>query len=223
MVFNWKNRGDSWCALPKGLVAASLIPFALPFLRPLCDVVSAWPGASATVAVGTILDVFAGCICLAAPIILLGLSLRSRREGAIAGAIVVVLYLAGYLAAGRVQEWYRRRWFEAWTQQPHPVIDAIHTWERDHGAPPESLRELVPRYLLELPDMSGSGAPQCWYFTARPEKISDGNRWRVIYRFPTNIINHDWVTYYPKAREATEPRDHLKARWGHWEWTYDSD
>jgi hypothetical protein len=32
-----------------------------------------------------------------------------------------------------------------------PVVDAVHAFQRDHGKPPRSLDELVPKYLPNMP------------------------------------------------------------------------
>ncbi|MCC7291054.1 MAG: hypothetical protein IT449_03215 [Phycisphaerales bacterium] len=209
--------------LPLGLIAASLIPFALPFIRPVCDAFASWPGSMATVVVGTGLLLFAGFLCLASPLILLGLSVRRTREGSTTGVLVVAIYLAGYIASGRAQDGVRHRWFELWTRQPHPVIDAIHAYEEEHGEPPESLRDLSPKYIDDSPVGGPGNEPEYFYFVVPPEKSRNGERWFVLFWFPRNFIDRDTLYYYPQLRHPSEPREHLMARFGNWDWVFDPD
>jgi hypothetical protein len=87
--------------------------------------------------------------------------------------------------------------FERLAQRSRPLIQAIKQYEATYGAPPETLTDLVPTYLPEVPRTGMAAYPHYRYRICNGLEQCDGNRWAVSVPAPFGVLNWDEFIYYP--------------------------
>ncbi|HEY0156521.1 MAG TPA: hypothetical protein VGF28_04435 [Thermoanaerobaculia bacterium] len=115
----------------------------------------------------------------------------TRRVADAVAMFCFVYFVVGVL--GAVAE--RRMRMDAFAQlarRSEPLVAAIHAFEDDHGRPPASLAELVPRYLPAVPQTRMGAYPHYVYET--------GNEWLLRVPASTGPMNFDAFVYYPEQR-----------------------
>ena len=91
------------------------------------------------------------------------------------------------------------RGFERLAERSRPLISAVRRFEVDHERPPASLDELIPKYLVAIPNTGMAAYPEYEYVTGdKALEHYDGNPWAVWVDSPSGGINWDIFLYYPK-------------------------
>jgi hypothetical protein len=70
-----------------------------------------------------------------------------------------------------------------------PVVAAIQRFQVDAGRPPDSLEELVPKYLPSMPSTGAAIAPEFSY--SRDEAL----RWQLVVALPQSIMDDSSLMY----------------------------
>jgi hypothetical protein len=153
---------------------------------------------------------------IAIPVSLLFLiSWKHARRSALIGltwAAVLMLILTGIsMLEGEV----RRAAFLALTERSAPLIAAIDRYERDHGAPPDSLAILVPSYMPSVPSTGMGAYPSYEYLHRKDAVILYGDRWALVIDTPTGVINFDEFYYLPSRRYPARVSGYVE-RVGNW-------
>ena len=73
---------------------------------------------------------------------------RSAVQWLLASATVAVMLVPSMRAAWDL----RSHGFHLAAQRARPLIEAIESHIRDHGTPPSTLQDLIPRYLASIPE-----------------------------------------------------------------------
>ncbi|MEQ8638404.1 hypothetical protein [Gimesia maris] len=133
------------------------------------------------------------------PIMLVRLCWKQTRARALLWLLVIVVYVPCFLLGNA---WERRVWtarWEAFSHRSQPLIAAINDYERQHGAPPESLTVLVPDYLPAVPDTGMRACSEFQYFTGKDARQQyAGNPWALQVLPPVFGVGFDVVLYFPK-------------------------
>ena len=105
--------------------------------------------------------------------------------------------LAGLLIAGRIVHARTMRQHKeilaSVETQARPLLDAIHTYEDEHGAPPPSLERLVPEYIEVLPETK---RPHVYAYRAFTP-TSDEESWELRVTCHDGLMTEDWFIYRP--------------------------
>lgn len=132
---------------------------------------------------------------LAIPITFFMLLIPSQRAWAVRAFVVALVCFTTMLGALRIGSIARDSAFHALATRSQPLVDAIHKYTKDTGAPPPSLKALVPGYLSKIPGTGMPAYPDYEYSTDTTRW--HGNPW-VLYVFtPSGGINFDIFVYYP--------------------------
>jgi hypothetical protein len=99
----------------------------------------------------------------------------ARAKARFAAAFFFLLAFVAFAFACRVGHVVRTRGFEVIAVSGAPLIDAIEAYIADHAVPPDSLDELVPDYLNEIPRTGLAAYPEFIYYWYRPDDY-----WRVF-------------------------------------------
>lgn len=83
---------------------------------------------------------------------------KEKRSGRWAKALggSALWLLSWGLATSMAGERLRLVPFDRAAQDAEPLVEAIHEYDRQHGSPPDSLADLVPEFISEVP---GTGIP----------------------------------------------------------------
>ncbi len=119
------------------------------------------------------------------------------RQGAVSTLVVsgclVLLFIPALLGANGL----RTFGFYLAARRAAPLISAIENYIRDTGTPPETLPQLVPRYLPSLP----ARLPALELVTGQEARERyEGNDWVLSSDVPTGLINWDQFMYFPNQR-----------------------
>lgn len=154
------------------------------------------------------------------PLTLLAALFRRIRRGALRSAAVLLAFLLGFVAAAGLAGWQRDKRMETIPARAAPLVAAIEAYERDAKRPPESLDQLVPRYLPAIPSTGFGGHPE-WFYRAPPpsghpsEAIYGENRWVLALYVGARPFPSHRMVFLPDHRYP----DWAK-RYGDWAVTY---
>jgi hypothetical protein len=111
------------------------------------------------------------------------------------GAVFVPCVIAGATWGGQ----RRMEAFRDFPARSQPLVRAIKSFEKDHGRPPATLKDLVPKYLASVPPTGMSAYPTYDYFTgADAMDRFAGNPWVLSVSTISGLINFDAMLYFPK-------------------------
>ena len=109
------------------------------------------------------------------------------------GGALVLLFVPTMVVAGKL----RMLGFELAAQRATPLVAAIKAYEKDNGAPPATLQELLPRYLPQLPKR----IPPLELITGEAARSEyQGNAWVLVAQVSTGLINWDLFMYFPNQQ-----------------------
>lgn len=125
------------------------------------------------------------------------LIVRRLRKPALAWLLASVCFLplafGGFLLGKKV----RSSAFHDLAERSAPLVSAISRYIDDHGAPPQSLNELVPDYLSEIPKTGIMAYSEYRYEVGENAERYEGNPWVLRVFTPSGGINFDEFMYFP--------------------------
>jgi len=87
--------------------------------------------------------------------------------------------------------------FDNLAERSAPLISAISRYIDDRGAPPQTLDELVPDYLSEIPKTGIMAYSEYRYEVGEDTERYEGNPWILRVFTPSGGINFDEFMYFP--------------------------
>ena len=127
------------------------------------------------------------------PILLL--SHATRRAGLLAFAVsfTLALTLYGSLRLGNVL-WHQM--LVHVTERSEPLVAAIHSYVKDHGAPPKDLASLVPHYIASIPGTGMGAYPRYKYFVGKERSSDERHPWLLTIEM-FEPFQWDELMYFP--------------------------
>ncbi len=150
---------------------------------------------------------------------LIGLAFRKHRKGAAAVALSALAYFASFPASERIGYKVRMQAFHKLADRSKPLVDAIRSFDRKYGKPPESLQALVPEFITLVPS-TGMGAYPEYRYTANPTNFL-GNPWALVVFTPSGGINFDQFMYFPLTNYPTNGFGGWIERVGDWAYVHE--
>jgi hypothetical protein len=110
----------------------------------------------------------------------------------------------------------------AFADRSRPLVDAIRQFERERGAPPNDLQQLVPGFLPEVPSTGMTAYPDYEYHVG-PIAAQDyhGNPWALSVFTPSGMINFDQMLYFPKQNYPDTGYGGWLERVGDWAYVHE--
>ena len=142
-------------------------------------------------------------VILSMPIIPILLIFRRLRRVSLFLFSSCLIYLASTLLTVYISETVRMSAFHRLATRSAPLVAAIKQFENDNNAPPQTLADLVPRYLPEIPKTGMSAYPNYNYVPRGTkshifgEAWPEGNSWILYVYTPSGGINFDTFLYFP--------------------------
>jgi hypothetical protein len=131
------------------------------------------------------------------PVSVILLIFRKTRKTALYGLSAGVIYLFIAIAAPLISDQVRMRGFYKLAERSTVLVQAIHRFEKEKGAPPKTLQELVPEYLNLIPITGMGGYPTYEYKTGREAHQWTDDSWLLYVNTPAGGINFDIFIYLP--------------------------
>lgn len=152
---------------------------------------------------------------------ILGLPFRSTRT------VCIQLLLGSFAAIGSVMasipvaDWLRHTSLEEVADKAQPLVNAIHAYERDTGAPPPSLSALVPKYLPKVPGTGFGSSPKFDYY-AHGVRYRPTSTWYLGFGTTDfGLMDFDEFFYDPAQRfDGANPSNYYE-RFGDWVYMHD--
>jgi len=88
---------------------------------------------------------------LAIPASLIGLFFKQYRRDALLILILSLIYIPGCIYSIQLGQQVRMARMAGFAERSQFLVEAIEAYTRDHARPPETLEQLVPDYLIEVP------------------------------------------------------------------------
>jgi len=139
-------------------------------------------------------------VCLMSiPFVFAGLFVKEARGWSLLLLLAALAALMGGIWSARYAKSIRQAGLEEFTGRSQTLIEAIKSYEAQHGRPPDSLEDLVPQFIAEVPTTGMSAYPEYDLYTGEAyEKEYCGNRWVLRVATPRGVINWDEMLYFPK-------------------------
>lgn len=149
---------------------------------------------------------FALLIFLATPVVLLAAIgcaiVRPWRPLAIPLTLAAIVFAVGFNMPASAAHKYRMARIFSLAESSAPLVEAIHRFERETGAPPTALADLAPDYLPAVPGTGLSGYPAYAYVSRHDAEYDrarwQDNDWALYVDTPSALINWDMFLYLPR-------------------------
>lgn len=136
-----------------------------------------------------------GCVIAIPVSIVYGVSRRCRRQ-ALLVVVCCVIFTGSVIVSMRIGRTIRRDAFEGLAERSASLVNAIKAYSEEYGKPPDTLGQLVPRFLAEGPRTGMASYPKYSYFVGKKETFN-GNPWVLKVSASTGLLNFDEFLYYP--------------------------
>lgn len=137
-----------------------------------------------------------GCLfaLVIAPFFLL---IRSKQRSAAKILLGSLVFVVSSFVGLKVGHFIRMNAFHRLAVRSVPLIDAIEGYTDKYGGPPNSLEELVPEFLTEVPTTGIKAYPRFLYFSGEEAAKYESNRWALTVFTPSGGFNFDQFIYFP--------------------------
>ena len=133
-----------------------------------------------------------GCVIAVIGFLVAGISWLANRHKSNAAMIAgCAAFLAATVPAIRLGAELHREAFAALPARAAPLVRAIEQFEADKGHPPDTLQELIPKYLEAIPATDVPKSPPFWF-----KRLNSNNRWELRVR-ASRALSFDYMFYWP--------------------------
>lgn len=118
-------------------------------------------------------------------------------------AIIGFITLLGlsYLAFGPIPWKTQYARMQTLIERAQPLIDAIERYNLDNSQPPQSLADLVPRYIADIPSTGLDDLPTFHYYFGQEAKSGFAeNTWVLTANTSRGVLNFDMMLFFPNQQ-----------------------
>jgi hypothetical protein len=137
-------------------------------------------------------------LCVLTPLPLIGLFSKRLRNHSIRALGFIAIYSLIAVICIDIGDRVRMHGFKMLAKRSNILITAIKLYEADYGKPPQSLNQLIPKYIKEIPKTGIGAYPTYDYKVGEQAKEFSGNDWALAVFTPSGGINFDQFIYFPK-------------------------
>ncbi len=107
--------------------------------------------------------------------------------------------------------------FRSLADRSMPLVDAVHAYEKTEGRPPNSLEDLVPKYLDSVPSTGLAGYPHYKIYKGEDSPLWQDNPW-VMCVPAGRLMNGDLFLYFPKQNYPADESSAFErmGAWAYW-------
>lgn len=131
--------------------------------------------------------------------------------------LVLLLALPIMSFSGRI----RKHAFQRLEARSAPLVEAIFAYEKDHGKAPETLADLVPTYMNEIPSTKMRAYPTYSYASGDTAKKWHDNPWVLYVKTSRGFTNFDMFIYFPKQNYPDTDYGGSLERIGTWAYVHE--
>lgn len=136
-----------------------------------------------------------GCVAAIPISVVYGISRRYRRQ-ALLVVVCCSMFMCSVVVSVLIGRVVRRGAFAALAERSETLVEAVGAYSDERSGPPDSLEDLLPRFLSDVPQTGMAAYPEYNYFVQR-EEMFDGNPWVLMVHTSTGPLNFDKFMYYP--------------------------
>ena len=138
-------------------------------------------------------------------------------QALIASILMLSLAIPLMPVAGKV----RMQAFRRLESRSAGLVAAIATYEKEHGAPPGQLTDLVPRYLNAVPSTQIGAYPAYSYVSGSDARKWNDNPWVLYVETPSGVLNWDMFLYFPRQNYPSKGYGGHLERIGTWAYVHE--
>jgi len=112
-------------------------------------------------------------------------------------ALFAITFVVGWFATGEISWMIRRAAFERVAQRGEVIIQAIDTYHTQESKLPESLNDLVPKYIDKIPGTGIRAYPMFEYEIPQTKDIYYRALYELRVKCPLGGSNWDCFVYWP--------------------------
>lgn len=196
------------CILNSGMLLFSLPQLSMPFQMGF-----------ALLAVIAATSLFA-ILVLAIPCGLIYLLIPGSRRLGLRILVGAAVFLGTFYTFASSGATLRRAAFRDLAERSMPLVEAVKSFEANEGRLPESVEELVPRYLKSVPHTGLAAHPKYKYLTGKTATFWLENPW-VIQVDARRIHGFDKFSYFPLQNYPETFDGHEFERMGAWAYLHE--
>ena len=141
---------------------------------------------------------------------------RRTRRGGVQMFVLGVAWLVSGAASIWLEYPIRRHVFHQVAHESTPLVDALHAYQRNTGAPATELQDLVPDYLPKIPK-TGLDTFSEFGYSADP----DAQSWELNISVSSGILNWDQFMYWSSEEYPYYYRGGRIERFGRWAYLHE--
>lgn len=153
---------------------------------------------------------------IAGPILLIGLSIKSKRKSVLKNLGIWVLCFVALLFSAWGSGLVRHYCFAQLTVRSRPVVAAIEAYQKKKGHPPANLEAMVPEFLPKYPHTGMGAYPDFNYVTP-----DDTDPWRLEVPCSIGLLNWDVFFYRPSKEYGVHEYGGGVERIGDWAYVHE--
>lgn len=138
---------------------------------------------------------------------------RKYRSGAVSWLLCAVVFCVAFIGGLGWGMHIRVTNVERVIERSQSLVDAITAFQAEHGHPPATLDELVPKYIDRIPKTGIGAWPNFAYRVENPERCH-GNEWMLTFTPPNLPMGFRSYTYLPR-RNYTDAGYGSVGDWGY--------
>jgi hypothetical protein len=137
---------------------------------------------------------------------------RKYRPGALSWLLCAVVFVPAFGVGLGLRAGICSSNVDRVIERGQPLADAITAYHAEHGHPPVTLDELVPKYIDRIPETGIGSLPNFSYWVVNPEEWH-GNKWVLMFTPPNLPLGFRRYCYLPR-RNYTEAGYGSLGDWG---------
>lgn len=164
------------------------------------------------------LSVTAGVFCIrSAATSNAGGDVSRKRNQFLITSLIGWISLISILASAHYGFSIRNKGFSELGKRFEPLILAIKSYEKENGAPPKKLDELVPKYISAVPTSTGMAA----YSEYKYNVLKEDAPWELRVTCSSGILNWDVFYYWPSEKYPAESDGGWNEPVGNWSYVHE--
>jgi len=142
---------------------------------------------------------------------IVGMFDKTTRTHSVKLALILLFLSFAVFFSIRLSNAIRHDGFVALASRAKTLVEAIESYQKEHGEPPTHLRDLVPGYILNVPRTGMLAYPEYSYLSNAPRRPVF---FRLAVSCPLWLLNFDEF-YYNPSHKIDQPGVELIGDWAY--------
>ncbi len=161
-------------------------------------------------------------VLFATPILITSLIFKGHRRDSLTLLLLASLFILCCYIGMFLSQKIRMAGMRSLAMRSNELVNAIKSYEVEHGFPPVTLDSLVPGYFRDIPSTGIMAYPSYRIITGEVVRSQYGPyEWVVSVPTPSAILNFDEMLYFPVEEYPTHLHGQRLERIGDWAYLHE--